>query len=373
MLITASGEFDGGFIMLWNIHHGVAVNRLQGHTGAIQALIELMVHSVALLATGSTDCTVRVWSQASGDCLHIFHGHTKMVHVLQAHTSTIPGQFFSGSRDGTVRLWDLETGDSKQAFNMSTDEVTAIESLSGQLYIACADGIVSKVDPSNGEELVSFEHRHGRACLLKALEVETLHFLLVGFEDGCVILYTAAGTMVHVYSPVNPAPLHKVYWAHSMLLTVPKNGAICSMSAPMRLDPLAAITSTNPNAAATAALHTTDGLFVATSLRPVCQFDVAEYISPRTAGDVFYERELLPSSNAATCLAHDGARLAVGHKNGSAEIFELAETKTNPETEQVHDAYFVSANGSTAYLILDVIFMTIDVFQLTERNFPTFK
>ena len=371
MLITASGEFDGGFIMLWNIHNGVAVNRLQGHTGAIQCLIELMVDSVPLLATGSSDCTVRVWSQASGDCIHIFCGHTKMVHRLQVDTSANQGRFFSGSRDGTVRLWDLDLGDSKHAFNMSTDEIIAIESLSGHLYIACADGIVSKVDPSNGEELVSFEHRQGRVCLLKALEIENIHFLFVGFEDGCVILYTAAGALVHVYSPVHAAPLHQVYWVHNMLLPLPKSGAICSMSAPMRLDPLAVVASTNPNAATTAALHGTDGLFVATSLRPICRFDAGE------SGDICYQGELLSSSIAATCLAHDGTRLAVGHKNGSSEIFELATTKmkqeteteveTNPETEHaVHDAYFVSANGSTAYLILDMIFMTIDVFQLTE-------
>lgn len=139
----------------------------------------------------------------------------------------------------------------------------------------------------------------------------------------------------------------------------------------MRLDPLAVVASTNPNAATTAALHGTDGLFVATSLRPICRFDAGE------SGDICYQGELLSSSIAATCLAHDGTRLAVGHKNGSSEIFELATTKmkqetgaeveTNPETEHaVHDAYFVSANGSTAYLILDMIFMTIDVFQLTE-------
>ncbi|MBE9137813.1 hypothetical protein IQ254_11520 [Nodosilinea sp. LEGE 07088] len=70
------------------------------------------------LATGDTDCQVRVWDVATGDCLRVCEGHQHLVSSLafSADGGAIAPQgrsltIATGSQDQTVRIWDAKTGD----------------------------------------------------------------------------------------------------------------------------------------------------------------------------------------------------------------------------------------------------------------------
>lgn len=64
-----------------------------------------------LLATGSSDGSIRVWDVASGNVEREWQGHTDFVHVLElsADGKTLVTHGWVG-RDGSVKVWDTASG-----------------------------------------------------------------------------------------------------------------------------------------------------------------------------------------------------------------------------------------------------------------------
>ncbi|KAJ4948430.1 hypothetical protein JOQ06_019964 [Pogonophryne albipinna] len=62
--------------------------------------------SVAMVISGSTDRTLRVWDAESGECVHTLYGHTSTVRCMHLHGDRV----VSGSRDTTLRVWCVSTG-----------------------------------------------------------------------------------------------------------------------------------------------------------------------------------------------------------------------------------------------------------------------
>ncbi|KAK5988338.1 Vegetative incompatibility protein HET-E-1 [Cladobotryum mycophilum] len=79
----------------------------EGHKDAINFLV--FSHDSELLASASSDRTVRIWQVNTGDCLHILKGHTMCVYSTTfSDDSTL---IASSSVDMTIRLWQVNTGD----------------------------------------------------------------------------------------------------------------------------------------------------------------------------------------------------------------------------------------------------------------------
>lgn len=112
-----SGGCDGT-ICRWKRKCGgedgvVSVETLRGHGGAILCLISVG----GLLASGSTDQTVRIWQREKGSsgyyCRAVLEGHEKPVKSLVAFSGDEEGHsngvvtLFSGSLDGDIRVWEL--------------------------------------------------------------------------------------------------------------------------------------------------------------------------------------------------------------------------------------------------------------------------
>jgi WD40 repeat protein len=57
-----------------------------------------------MLATGSIDCTARLWNPATGEHIRTLDGHTDV--VTSVAFSSDGSMLATGSEDATVRIWD---------------------------------------------------------------------------------------------------------------------------------------------------------------------------------------------------------------------------------------------------------------------------
>lgn len=159
------------------------------------------------LATGDTDCQVRVWDTDTGQLLQICRGHANWVRFV---TFSPDGQLLaSGGADHTVRLWQAESGVGVKTLSGHSHEVFAVAfSPDGQLLAsASGDGTVKL-----------WEVRHGTCCqTLRGHQdwVRSLAFLpssdlaqnripswqlVSGGIDGCIKLWdTATGNCLQTF------------------------------------------------------------------------------------------------------------------------------------------------------------------------------
>jgi WD40 repeat protein len=157
LLASASTDHT---VRIWDPDTGQPVGQpLSGHTGRVQAVAALpMPDGYTLLASASTDHTVRIWDPEIRE--HVgepLAGHTDWVQALTAVTMP-DGRVLlaSASDDGTVRIWDPLSGTPiGQMLTGSTDPVWALATipmLDGRTLLASGgkDATVRLWDPGTG-------------------------------------------------------------------------------------------------------------------------------------------------------------------------------------------------------------------------------
>ena len=105
---TGANHARIGSIRILNFADGHLVELLQGHTNVVTALA--FSQDSQLLASGSSDKTVRIWNLQNQEQKLVFSlkGHTKTVTTL----AFLPdGTLVSGSEDQSLILWDSRSGE----------------------------------------------------------------------------------------------------------------------------------------------------------------------------------------------------------------------------------------------------------------------
>ncbi|BFZ53401.1 hypothetical protein PYCC9005_000424 [Savitreella phatthalungensis] len=99
--IIASGSYDKT-IRLWSLTTGEEIKRLEGHTRGVNAL---QFDDIKLIS-GSMDKTLRIWNYRTGECLSVLRGHAEGVLSLHFDDTLL----VSGGADSTVRVWNFADG-----------------------------------------------------------------------------------------------------------------------------------------------------------------------------------------------------------------------------------------------------------------------
>ncbi|KAK3809386.1 MAG: WD40-repeat-containing domain protein [Benniella sp.] len=87
-----------------------------------------------LVASGSSDATVRLWDVEAGSCRQTLTGHNNSVLTVAGHSASVvtvkcsPNRdlIASGSGDSTIRLWDVDTGACRRTLGGHTGTVFSV-------------------------------------------------------------------------------------------------------------------------------------------------------------------------------------------------------------------------------------------------------
>ncbi|WP_437492801.1 pentapeptide repeat-containing protein [Sorangium sp. So ce1014] len=132
--LLASGH--AGWIVLRELATGTALRVLTGHSAWITSIA--FSPDGDTLASGSDDCSVRLWDVSTGNVLGVLKGHSRDVTTVAFSPD---GEWLaSGAHDATVRLWQVGT-------------FRQLSVLQGHL-----DGVTSVMFSPDGEVLASGAH-----------------------------------------------------------------------------------------------------------------------------------------------------------------------------------------------------------------------
>lgn len=136
----------------------------KGHTAPINSI--MFSPDGSLLATGSTDKTIKLWDATTGREIRTFTGHTTSVNcvaftpdgkTLISGSGTLSGTFSIDQSDETIKVWDVATGELLRSMTGHKTPVNSIAvSLDGQLLASAGGPGIKLWNIAAGNQLREF-------------------------------------------------------------------------------------------------------------------------------------------------------------------------------------------------------------------------
>ena len=174
---------------------------LTGHGGEVLAVA--FSPDGRLLASGSSDQTIRLWDPVTGEERKLLRGHTGAVRSLAfaAHNSQL---LASGSADGTVRIWDVVQGRESKTLSDRSGAIRAVAfAPDGQSLASVGDdGSLRLWDWKAGKETKATKSRRG------------ILFSVAFSPDGTVLATGSSEALAYVWD-VATLGRRSVYTGHA--------------------------------------------------------------------------------------------------------------------------------------------------------------
>lgn len=210
-LLAVGGQ--GNTVYVWDVAGGHLVDSLGGHEGAVTSV----VFGAGLLASGSVDRTIRLWSTAYP--VHpVLHGHRDAVTYVAVEAS---GGILSVSADQTMRFWDPRTGREAQcnqgvAGKIAYDQGWVVEGR-GFHTIALVEPWSQKVHTTREIVAVQPWMRLGKSSTPQpvALSVGTGWLASGGSADGDIYLVNPTKNLTVACKPPHGGPVTALAFART--------------------------------------------------------------------------------------------------------------------------------------------------------------
>jgi WD40 repeat protein len=176
--LLASGSTDKS-VKLWNALTGKEVLWLLGHAAAITAIS--FSPDGQRLASASVDKTVKLWDTQTGRQLICLEGHQDAVTCL---TFSPDGkQIASGSEDKTVRVWDGNSGTLMLEFKKHRWPISGVAFLPDGERVASTSKLIAIVGGINGDAFI-WNARTGQRESMLAQASQSASTTIASSPDG---------------------------------------------------------------------------------------------------------------------------------------------------------------------------------------------
>ena len=156
--VLASGSYDCT-IKLWSVQTKELLNTLKGHRDRVTSIA--ISPNAQLLASSSYDGTIKLWSLRTGDLLHTLTGNAGRIHSI---TFSPNSRALMGSSGQGTQLWDVYTGKQLRVLESQHSKAVRIVTFSPDgrsCVVGSLDGTMELWNPNIGRFLRAFPGQIG--------------------------------------------------------------------------------------------------------------------------------------------------------------------------------------------------------------------